>query len=126
MAEPTQAQIRENQIAWVEALRSGVYKQGKGVLHDQTVDEWCCLGVGANVLGADCGTQVRLIGGPFGERSVSNSLEGIGRALGLTWELQGELMQMNDISSLSFDDIADFLEATFRLADGTVGVTDAT
>jgi hypothetical protein len=30
---------------WVAALRSGKYKQGKGVLHDQDKNTYCCLGV---------------------------------------------------------------------------------
>lgn len=30
---------------WVAALRSGEYKQGKGVLHNQDTNTYCCLGV---------------------------------------------------------------------------------
>lgn len=30
---------------WLEALRSGEYKQGVGVLHNETEDTYCCLGV---------------------------------------------------------------------------------
>jgi hypothetical protein len=30
---------------WVAALRSGDYKQGKGVLHNQDTNTYCCLGV---------------------------------------------------------------------------------
>jgi hypothetical protein len=30
---------------WVAALRSGEYKQGKGVLHNQDSNTYCCLGV---------------------------------------------------------------------------------
>lgn len=33
----------EARAAWVEALRSGVYKQGKNYLHEG--DTYCCLGV---------------------------------------------------------------------------------
>lgn len=30
---------------WVEALRSGEYKQGEMMLHDRDADTYCCLGV---------------------------------------------------------------------------------
>lgn len=30
---------------WVEALRSGLYKQGVGQLHNTQTNQWCCLGV---------------------------------------------------------------------------------
>lgn len=30
---------------WIEALRSGEYKQGEGALHNNITDEYCCLGV---------------------------------------------------------------------------------
>lgn len=35
--------MNENAKKWIEALRSGRYKQGKG--HLRTKDEYCCLGV---------------------------------------------------------------------------------
>lgn len=36
---------------WVDALRSGEYKQGKGVLHAKTKrgDRFCCLGVACDL-----------------------------------------------------------------------------
>lgn len=41
--------MNENAKRWVEELRSGKYRQGKGVLHQTTEaegeDEFCCLGV---------------------------------------------------------------------------------
>ena len=36
--------MNENARAWVTALRSGEYKQGKGALHP-TKNTYCCLGV---------------------------------------------------------------------------------
>lgn len=35
---------------WVEALRSGKYKQGRGQLKD-TQDQYCCLGVACIIVG---------------------------------------------------------------------------
>jgi hypothetical protein len=44
----TEPEVRMNpeiKKRWVEALRSGKYKQGTAVLHDVTSDTYCCLGV---------------------------------------------------------------------------------
>ena len=35
----------ELKAAWVEALRSGKYKQAKKTLHNKTQGSYCCLGV---------------------------------------------------------------------------------
>lgn len=45
-------QLTEKQFkkAWVKALRSGRYKQGKEELLSRN-NEYCCLGVGCRVLG---------------------------------------------------------------------------
>ena len=34
---------------WVEALRSGQYKQGKLRLYDSSTDSYCCLGVACHI-----------------------------------------------------------------------------
>ena len=55
--------INSNAQKWVEALRSGEYKQGVGCLYDSRHDKYCCLGVACKVyeketgdnLGADSG-----------------------------------------------------------------------
>ena len=39
--------MTENQTKWVEALRSGKYKQGKGYL--SRGGEYCCLGVACDI-----------------------------------------------------------------------------
>lgn len=40
--------MNSNAKAWVKALRSGEYKQGKGVLRNKE-DEFCCLGVACDL-----------------------------------------------------------------------------
>ena len=37
--------------AWVEALRSGKYKQGRLALYDKHNESYCCLGVLCKVAG---------------------------------------------------------------------------
>lgn len=39
----------EHRRLWVEAIRSGDYKQGKNVLRDLTQDLYCCLGVACDI-----------------------------------------------------------------------------
>ena len=46
----TLEQQRINRKLWVEALRSGKYRQGKNVLRTSS-DEMCCLGVLADISG---------------------------------------------------------------------------
>lgn len=44
--------MNDNARKWVQALRSGEYKQGTGVLHAERADgthEFCCLGVACDL-----------------------------------------------------------------------------
>lgn len=55
-----------NVLRWVGALRSGKYKQGKGVLQSRResgVLEHCCLGVGETLRITDAGDNVDVIEG---------------------------------------------------------------
>ena len=42
---------KELRDIWVDALRSGQYKQGKLKLKDTKTNTYCCLGVGADAFG---------------------------------------------------------------------------
>lgn len=79
---------------WVEALRSGKYKQGKGCLHDEVHDTYCCLGVLNEIedLGMP-GDAGALEDGPV------NSFD------------QNVLIRMNDVIGYSFEHIAAWIEA---------------
>lgn len=44
---------------WVEALRSGKYKQGTGVLHNEDTDAYCPLGVACEVYTQYGGTLLK-------------------------------------------------------------------
>ncbi len=59
------------QEAWLAELESGKYKQGQGVLRSST-DEYCCLGVLAEVLG--CEKRVASIGTAYEYRANSGAL----------------------------------------------------
>ncbi len=50
--------LTAEQTQWLEALESGVYKQGRSNLNYD--DKYCCLGVGCEIFGID---KVRLTSG---------------------------------------------------------------
>ncbi len=39
----------EFKTKWLDALRSGKFKQGQGLLYDNKTDEYCCLGVACKI-----------------------------------------------------------------------------
>ena len=51
---------------WVEALRSGEFKQAQGMLHDTKTDSYCCLGVLCKVVGAEWGVFEKEVEGDDG------------------------------------------------------------
>jgi hypothetical protein len=106
---------KELKAKWVEALRSGKYKQGHGQLLAED-GAMCCLGVLETV----CGTDVEIIARFNGDLCINRS-----RTLNNReddWELRGipmgkrnTLADLNDGRSghmtHSFSQIADWIEA---------------
>lgn len=87
---------------WIEALRSGDYRQGKNALLDADGD-YCCLGVLAAIQGA----AVEGI-----QDSVELELDGVDYGAGLTMEQRNVLADMNDgrgCAPRSFDHIAGYV-----------------
>lgn len=81
---------------WVDALLSGEYKQGKGVL--QKSGRFCCLGV------------LRHANDPLDYRGSSAWLDGTqNREFGLTDRVQHELATVNDCG-VPFDMIAGLID----------------
>lgn len=93
--------------AWVQALRSGRYRQGAGALHDYTNNTFCCLGV----LEKECGA-VDADGDPV-RQGNSFLQDGI-----IPRRVQEELAYLNDgehfgqppVPPKTFDEIADYIE----------------
>ena len=82
---------------WLEALRSGEYKQGWGALKSH--DRYCCLGVLQVIKGLkvdNCGL-------------LTNRRADITCVKGLSVDTQGELSTFNDTDK-SFDWIADWID----------------
>ncbi len=98
---------------WVEALRSGVYEQGKSVLRNDT--EFCCLGVIAdevapNNWSKESGTYYHTFTYNITTHKTYGTLSHtLCDFLGISATEMGLLINMND-SGKTFAEIADWIE----------------
>lgn len=106
---------------WVEALRSGSYAQGKQVLRGGEAGQirYCCLGVLADVAGAtwekDDGWEFYRARFPEAPGAASGHVpESI-----LDRDIQGELIELNDVDELDFPAIADWIEKNVPVGSET-------
>jgi hypothetical protein len=93
---------------WVDALRSGEYKQGGGFLYDAENKTYCCLGVACALAGVELENFP-----PETLRTMLFDDVGAGQLdewLGLDNDKREALAEMNDNEDLSFADIADEIE----------------
>ncbi len=125
---------------WVEALRSGKYKQGRRALRNKD-NEFCCLGVLCDISKQDLGIDWEL----DDEEEIYSMEESKGVLPDKVWEYLGKgatnykvemsatnskilsslfeegvllknyayLVTLNDCYGISFDQIADFIEEEF-------------
>lgn len=127
----------ENVERWVDALRSGEFKQGKHRLRTVNADgpdEFCCLGVACEISGV---VEFRQKPGSEGSMLPASwryeDASGSGNGTLLPWavmewlgfskanpavEYQGrsggvQLAELNDARGLSFNEIADLIEAQY-------------
>jgi len=81
---------------WTAALRSGKYKQGQGYLKDD--GEYCCLGVLCEIH-------------PDFDFPVSEWPTALDKSvLGFDDDIQRKLIEMNDLDSKTFNEIADWID----------------
>ena len=88
---------------WLEALRSGDYKQGRNALKQDGC--FCCLGVLCDIIDPNGWNEY----GHFdGDRNYLSS--GVKETVGMTpWEVS-QVADMNDCERKSFTEIADWIE----------------
>lgn len=91
---------------WVNALRSGKYKQAKGTLYDEETDGYCCLGVYCKVVTKDSKSYLS-----EGSEGPEEAYDKFDRILG--HELKHKLIGMND-KGKSFAEIADVIEEKMK------------
>lgn len=98
---------------WIEALRSGKYKQGNHHMRIEDSDDgsltYCCLGVLTDALGDWEGYEDYL-----GKGHAIQCQETYAPAIaGLGWEEQVDFTIMNDKSLMSFEQIATYIEENY-------------
>jgi hypothetical protein len=97
----------ELKAKWIEALRSGKYKQCRSSLRQN--DGFCCLGVLADANGEQWSTEKWLMPGQYRVvRGGGCLFYGVQQGL-LTEEQMDALADMND-EGKSFSEIADYIE----------------
>ena len=103
--------VQEARAKWVDALRSGDYRQGRGRL--RSGDRFCCLGVAADRLG---GGWWDPSGDPMAYRTddgfccIGSLPAGLKGELGIDDDQVLTLTHMNDHDGRSFGQIADWIE----------------
>lgn len=105
------SKLNPNAQKWVDALRSGKYKQGRQCL--RRGDDFCCLGVGCEVA-MDNGVPIRKTQDGelyrYGGRA-SAMPDSAYRWYGLRpGQEQDQLIRLNDVHRNSFTEIADYIE----------------
>lgn len=122
---------------WVKALRSGRYKQGKGVLRSPD-DQYCCLGVGLDLLDSDKWTKSAqapgnmtvenpsVVGFAWGRKRSVHNWDACGLPprnaldlLGISEAQATDLAEAND-DGTTFDAIADALERQEQTGSDTL------
>lgn len=97
---------KKDAMKWINALRSGKYKQGDGELYNDKQNTYCCLGVLDTInpdLNLSNGTRYTLPRGfLIGLRSSGGGL----------YDTQTSLSDMND-DGYTFDEIADIIQIEY-------------
>ena len=104
----------DNLKTWVEALRSGDYKQGRQSLRQW--DNYCCLGVACDLVDSDGWdtSQVEVGMYFYGDNFAYMPENILADYYGLTDSEQRDLGMLND-NGFDFDEIADQIEDRYIL-----------
>jgi hypothetical protein len=103
---------KQIKVAWLKALRSGRYKQGKYELVNSS-GEYCCLGVLARVQGAKK-KEITNYGLLSKEDAFDKVINLDKYAAGLSLKSQRTLAMKNDSGCLCFTEIADYIEKKYK------------
>ena len=100
------------QQAWVDALRSGIYKQGRGRLFNEETGLYCCLGVCEHAV---CNGAERRVMGLVALSSQTTELmkfhyENAYIIGNKSLKEYLSLTKANDSGNVTFEEIADFVE----------------
>lgn len=106
---------------WLEALRSGTYRQGVGALLTHTPEgeeQYCCLGVLCDLYDLEVADQTRWGGENNYHTKITRNYEDEEGSLpnsvcewaGITNPVHDTLADLNDTEGLSFEQIANVIE----------------
>ena len=105
---------KEVKKRWLEALRSGKFKQAQGFLHlfDKSRHHtYCCLGVLCKTEGLQASKNTCSVGYSFeGEESCTGIPSKFLEKIGLQQYNESTLINMNDGDKLNFTEIANWIE----------------
>lgn len=99
--------------AWVKALRSGEYEQGRHRLYNANDNNFCCLGVAGSLCGMSL-QELAYAGGEFTSSNIDIIPYLLIRKNGVGIERNGVIVtaviEKNDNAGESFIQIADFID----------------
>ena len=116
---------KEAIMKWIAALESGEYKQGTGVLHRVIDDKhsYCCLGVACEIVKDELELPVVLASEDtdryqYGKDGTTGYFPcEVLHHYDIAYNMQEELISMNDTGNKSFIEIAEFLRKTYGLEE---------
>jgi hypothetical protein len=103
---------QEVKTKWIQALRSGKYKQGQAYLREG--EYYCCLGVLCDLNESRQWTHIdhpsKKIYSPFPNEDHQMLPKNISQWANLIEIEQDELIELNDTDNYTFEQIADYIE----------------
>lgn len=115
--------LKPSVMKWIQALRSGEYKQTTGALQKTKGAKagYCCLGVACVLYNEVAAANNRIsveIKNPSGNVAFGGNIEQLPmrplRHYGLSGQMQEDLIDINDKKKKNFNQIADYIEAEFN------------
>lgn len=108
--------IPRNEVkTWIRALRSGDYKQTTGSL--QSADGFCCLGVACDLFipkkEKQLGKKGFLVGCNVSDQPAAPKWLLDIQSVGFSEAHRESLVYLNDVEKLTFNEIADLLQAVY-------------
>lgn len=101
-------------MKWVEALRSGKYKQGLGRLHNPDTNTYCCLGVLRDISGCKSNDLYETLYDQDVLRSGRGSIESLHIMLTSLNDSYQYCADNSILDRLNFDEIADIIQIFYK------------
>ena len=106
--------MNDNAKLWVATLRSDIYTQGKGALHDIVEDKYCCLGVACKLFTGKLEKNVQWPYMYYGDTMANDLPDKVREWLNLSsrsGRYSGSSLICDNDSGATFEEIADLIES---------------